>query len=52
MKTKDDLGIGHMNKKKSFTKNKIGFENYQEAFKFMEKLNKKIQHRIEINLET
>ena len=47
MKPKDNLNIGHTNKK-SFTENKIRLENYQEAFKDMEKLNKEMQHSIEI----
>ena len=51
MKTKDDLKIGHINKK-SFTENKIRIEKYQEAIKYMEKLNKEIQHSIDIKLET
>ena len=34
-------------KKKSFTENKIRLENYQEAFKYMAKLYKEIQHSIE-----
>ena len=42
MKTKDDLKIGHINKK-SFTENKIRIENYQEAIKYMEKLNKELE---------
>ena len=53
MKTKGDLKIGHINnKKKSIAESKIRLENYHEAFKYMEKLNNKIQHRIEIKLET
>ena len=47
MKPKDALNIGLINKK-SFTENKIRLENYQEAFKDMERLNKEIQHSIEI----
>ena len=49
MKTKDELKIGQKNQlQKSFTEYKISFENYQEVFKYMEKLNNEIYHRIDI----
>ena len=41
MKTKDDFKIGNINIK-SITDNKIRLENYQEAFKYMEKLNQEM----------
>ena len=47
MKTKDHLKIGHTNKM-LFKENRIRLEDYQEAFKYMEKLNKDIQHSIKI----
>ena len=38
--------------KQSFTETKIRLENYQEAFRYIETLNKEIQHSIDIKLET
>ena len=53
MKTNDDLKIGNINIK-SITDNKIRLENYQEAFKYTEKvvsnLYKDCQHIIEIKV--
>ena len=50
MKTKYDLKMGHI--KKSFSEEEITLKNYQEAFKYIEKLNKEIQDSIKIKLET
>ena len=53
MKTKDDFKIGSINIK-LITDNKIRLENYQEAFKFTEKVVSNLyiecQHIIEIKL--
>ena len=49
LKIKNDLKKGHI--KKSFTEIKIWIQNYQEAFKYMENLNKEIRHSIKIKLE-
>ena len=52
MKTKKDPKIDHINMKKSFTENKIRLENNQESFKYIQTLNKELQHNIDITLET
>ena len=41
-----------MNDYEIFTETKIRSKNYQESFKYMEKLNKEIQHSIDIKLKT
>ena len=46
MKTKDDLKIDHMNIKSFTEEEKVTLENYQAAFKCMEKLNQEMQHNI------
>ena len=52
MKTKDDLKIGHINIKSFTEEEQIRLENFQEAFKYMEKLNQTMQHSKEIKLKT
>ena len=51
IKTKDDLKIDHINIK-SFTEEEIFWlENNQETFKYMKKMNKVMQHSIQIKQE-